>query len=526
MVCTWLKPKRKARDLTQEKVAGELDLDVRSYRFWERCEKSRKKNVPYIRLARLLKVSAVQLCEDHLRDLEAAGLDEHAAQARKALGTLPRAAHFPPADPAPIEAALEACAATGLPAAIGERTGLHSAAQQAASIARWLGEGDLKGDRSSDLDALLQVINPPLKDAIAHAAGQEQCAALWQFLLAVIRAAAASDPDINGGGRFPREGEDRAWPYRVTIDKARQLNGMRTVTVRPDESDFHYLDDSRDSTRAVRFRDLTQTSVEGRVHQLVAEIAATLEPDKKPPPPVSERRAFKDYCSRLNGVLPSYNFSDSHVFALCEPDSQEPDEVKEGVLDRLPNLSLFDCADPSGNSSVLRVDRDALDSWYALHLDELLKRGLNVDPQPESQSKPEPEPEPTADEPPPKEEAMSGTAPQLVFNINQQNGNDNNSTQAGRDAQIAQQTTTALPDQVADLLEQVLSDTKDRKQETKELRQAALKAQAELEAEGSVTSTTKQLLKSAFDALPKADALIKTGTNLLALIAKLSGAGA
>ena len=75
------------------------------------------------------------------------------------------------------------------------------------------------------------------------------------------------------------------------------------------------------------------------------------------------------------------------------------------------------------------------------------------------------------------------------------------------------------------MIEQVLSDTKDRKQETKELRQAALKAQAELEAEGSITATTKRLLKGAFDALPKADALIKTGTSLLALIAKLSGAG-
>lgn len=121
MSCEWLKSRRKNKKLSQENVAEALKQTVRGIRRWENCEPEATKAVPYVELATLLEVSELELCEHHLRDLEAAGLGEHAAQARKALESLRRAQYFPPVDPAPIQVALEACAATGLPSGIGQR---------------------------------------------------------------------------------------------------------------------------------------------------------------------------------------------------------------------------------------------------------------------------------------------------------------------------------------------------------------------------------------------------------------------
>ena len=226
----------------------------------------------------------------------------------------------------------------------------------------------------------------------------------------MLRGAAASDPDMAAGGHYSRQGEDRAWPHRLLIDHAKRLNGMRTVRLHPQESSYQ-LDDSRDSTRAVGVRALTQTSVEGRVHELVKEIAATLALET-PAPPVSDTRAFEDYCKVVNAALAAHNFRDSHVFALYEPDSLEPDEVKQRLHGLLSNLRLFDCADADGDSSVLRVSRDELEAWYALHLHELSQRGLKVDPQLE--------PDQTPNENKPTEDSMNNPGHQTIKPSNHQ----------------------------------------------------------------------------------------------------------
>lgn len=511
MACSWLKPKRAAQRLTQQNVADHLGLDVRVYRRWECCERTAKREeVPYRALADLLEVGAVQLCEDHLRDLEAAGQAEHATEARNALAKLRRARYFPPVDPAPIEAALVASVPTGLVADIAARIGAHRPAEQAARIANWLGQGDL--------DALFAAVNRPLEQTVPRATGQDQLAALWHFLLAVMHGGAARDPDIGAGGHYLRPGEARAWPHRLLIDNAKDLNGMRTVTLDPKRQ--YQLDDGRDSTRAVQFRALTMTSFEDRVHELINEVAATLALDQLPPP-VADVDAFEDYCERLNAALATHNFRDSHVFALCGPDSLETDEVKARLRSLLSHLRLFDCTDTGADSSLLRVDRADLEGWYAWHLSELQQRGLRLDPQPEA--------DPSTDKTQPKENPMpdSEKPPTVVNNyVSVQSGSGHTSAQAGRDARVTQQTNGApLPDQVLALIEQLLADSKERKGETKDLRQAALKAQAELEADEAVSSQTKSWLQSAFDALPKADQLIGTGTKLLDLIAKLPGTG-
>jgi len=510
MSSDWLRGKREAQRLTQENVADELGLAVRVYRRWEKCEKQAKKDVPYADLARLLKCNAVELCEHHLRDLKEAGLEEHAEQARSKLDELRRAQYFPPVDPTPIEAALEACAATGLPGGIAQRSGLHTVSAQAASIAKWLSAGDW--------GALSQQLSSPLDDAIKASGDQGQQQALWWFLRVVMRSAGATDPAVVEGGHFQRSGEDRAWAYRLLVDNAHKLDGMRVVAL--DQSNPQYrLDDSPESTLSVQFRAITQASDEGRVHELVKAIADRLAYDE-PPPPVADP-GFNDYCQRLNGALSSCNDSAGHVFALCGPDSLETDEVKSRLRELLGDLRLFDCADPGGESTVLRVNRDKLESWYALRLNNLLAKGLEIpsdNKTEQSTAKTTPE-----EQTMPKQEAPP--AINLQINTTLQNGAGNTSVQAGHDAQVTQQTSTAIPDQIANLIEQLLSETKERKQETKDLRQAALKAQAELEADNKVSTETKGLLQRAFEALPRADALIKTGKNLLELIAKLPGAG-
>lgn len=523
MACSWLKPKREALGLTQEVVASHLQEDVKAISRWENCKSDIRKPVLYPQLAELLEVSALQLCEDHLADLEAAGQDQYAQQVREALDKLRREQHFPPVDPRPIADALEACAPTGLVNDIAARMQESSAAEQATRIAEWLSDPREKEQRPGTpergLVALFSAINQPLEYAIARSTGQEQWAALWHFLIAVMHGGAAHDADIGAGGHYAKQGEDRAWPHRLLIDNARQLNGMRTVKLDPDEPSYR-LDDSRASTRAVKFRAVTQTSVEGRVHELVKEIAATLALDK-PPPPLAENTAFRDYCRVVNAALATHNSRDSHVFALCGPGSQDTDEVKSRLRDLLKNLRLFDSDDSSGESDVLRVDRDELEGWYALHLHELQQRGLSLEPRAEDKQ--------TTDESTPQEPPMNPSAQQNNIHINVQTGDGNIATQASPDSTATQQTSTALPDPIADqiagLIEQLLSETKERKQETKELRQAALKAQAELEADGSVSSQTQGWLQRAFAALPKADALINTGTKLVELMAKIPGAG-
>ena len=71
MICTWLKTKRKVLHLSQEAVAAAPGQNVGTIRRWENCKSNAKKEVPYVDLARLLPVDAAQLCEDHLRDLNA-----------------------------------------------------------------------------------------------------------------------------------------------------------------------------------------------------------------------------------------------------------------------------------------------------------------------------------------------------------------------------------------------------------------------------------------------------------------------
>lgn len=288
-------------------------------------------------MATELKICPIQLAEHHARDLAVNGETEHARRARDAADRLRRARHFPSIDPGAIRSALAACRATGLGARIADRMpSLADEEAQAGHIAQLLDEGSL--------DGLTFLLNKPLHETIDGAADGKALDDLARFLRTVVHTCAADDPSLNPAASPSRErwhqhhGESRGWPFTAMIDRSCGLDGMRLIQPRPGTEPR--LDDA--SIRTVRSGRVTQTSVDARLYELVSAFADLLAFDGDKPAP-GDAAAFADFCRRVNQMLWGLNYEDEHVFGLWERANCEPDEVTQQLLQRLPDLRLFDC---------------------------------------------------------------------------------------------------------------------------------------------------------------------------------------
>ena len=96
---------------------------------------------------------------------------------------------------------------------------------------------------------------------------------------------------------------------------------------------------------------------------------------------------------------------------------------------------------------------------------------------------------------------------------------------AGRDAQIHQVEQAPLQDQVAALLEHLLTQTKAGVGDHSALREATRELQTELEETSALSQDGKTRFQRAAEALPAADKAVGIATKLVGLICKLPGIG-
>ncbi|EGV29504.1 hypothetical protein ThidrDRAFT_3241 [Thiorhodococcus drewsii AZ1] len=512
MGSNWLRGPREAVEpdgLTQEALAAALNVNVKTIQRLERCGSDTPQQVRYEDLAKEVGVCPIQLTENHARDLDANGQSPHAQRARDAADRLRRAKYFPTIDPAPIRRALAACDATGLVERIAEReSGLPDALTQAAHIARLLDEG-----RLADFNNLVDI---PLDETIARAATADHLDTLGLFLRTIILACAAADDGLAPGRWHQHHGESKAWPFRALIDRARRLDGMRLVRAVPDTAEAR-LDDSQGSTRAVRSGNVTQLSVDARLHQLVCAFADTLGTVDQDRPALTDSRAFEDFRQRVNRELSRHNSRHSHVFGLWEQCACEAEDVKNGLLRLLPNLVLFDCGDPRRASTVLRADSEMLETWYAAHLQAVdgRRRILATTPEQATQS--------TQSIPRPESTTMTESqgAP-VQFNVNIHSGNGPANMAAGP-AQAHQHNLTTPQAELLPLLERLLAETGTGESRYADLRKACRSAQGEVEENQPISEATKSLFQRAIGALPAADKVVELATKATDLLGKIPG---
>lgn len=515
MGCNWLKGPREAVEpagLTQEALAAALHVNVKTIQRLERCGSDTPQQVRYADLAKEVGVCPIQLAENHARDLDANGQSAHAQRARAAADRLRQAKHFPTIDPEPIRRALAACGAVGLVERIAEReSDLPDAPTQAARIARLLDE-----DRLADFTNLVDI---PLDETIACAATADRLDTLERLLRTIILACVAADDELDPGRWYQHHGESKAWPFRALIDRARRRDGMRLVRAAPDTAEAR-LDDRQGSTRAVRSGNVTQVSVDARLHQLVCAIADTLGTLDQDRPALTDSRAFEDFRQRVNRELSRHNSRHTYVFGLWEQCTCEAEDVKDGLLRLLPNLVLFDSGDPRRASTVLRADSEMLETWYAAHLravDER-RRTLATTPVQATQS--------TQTTPRLESTTMSESqgAPVQV-NINNFSGTGSPNMAAGP-AQAHQYNLSTPQAELLPLLERLLAETGTGEPHYADLRKACRNAQGEVEESQSISEETQSLFQRAIGALPTADKVVELATKAADLLGKIPGLGA
>jgi len=512
MGSNWLKGPREAAGVKQDALALKVELDSRVLGRLERCERETPRQVPYARLAAVLKVCPIRLAEEHARDLADANLADHAARARDEADRLRRAKHFPPSDPRPIASALNACAATELVERIAERApSLPDGPAQAAHIARLLDEGRL--------DTYANLVDTPLEETIARTATADRLDALERFLRAILLACAAEDDGLDPGRWHLHHGETKAWPFRAMIDRSQRLDGMRLVRAAPHTAEAR-LDDGPDSTRAVRSGNVSQISADARLHQLVCEIADTLGTVDQDRPAATDGQGLTGFCRTVNNELFRHNSRHTHVFGLWERCTCEADEVRQALLRALPNLRLFDCGDPARASTVLRADRDTLETWYASHLRAIAERRKTLASTPTPATPPA---QPTAKPEPIPMNDPQGAAPiNVSVNVNTGKGPANQA--AGR-SHAHQHHLSSAQAELLPLLERLLAVTGTGEPHYIELRKACREAQGELEENEPLPAPVKTRLRRAIDALPTADSALEIAAKVAEAIGRIPGLG-
>lgn len=509
MSSSWLKMPREAKGFTQEALAAAIGQNPKTIQRLERCDPDTPKWVPYAQIAKILGVAPVQLAEEHARDLSAANLPEQAKRASDAADKLRREDHFPSVAPGPIEAALAACRATGLVGRIAERPpSLTDETAQAQHMAKLLEEGRL--------DAFANLVDLPLEETIAQAASADQLGALERFLRAILGGCAAKYDGLDPGQWHQHHGESKAWPFRLLIDRAQQLDGMQFVRPAPDTAEAR-LDDSRGVTRAVRSGHVSQINPDGRVHQLVCGIADTLgtvDPDR---PAAGDAKALADFCKTVNNELFRHNSRHSHVFGLWDRCTCEAEEVKEALLLALPYFRVFDTGDPTRASTVLRADSGTLETWYASHLRAIDGRLETLPPVPTP-------PLPSTTSPESRTMDASNNAPIQVSVVVGDHGRAYVNQAAGQ-AQAHQHNLGNPSADLLPLLQILLAETGTGDSRYADLRKACRNAQGELEEAKALSGPTKTLLQRTIEALPTADKAIDIATKVADLVAKMPGLG-
>lgn len=513
MGCNWLKGPREAAGVKQDALALEVELDSRVLGRLERCERETPRQVPYDRLAKALKVCPIQLAEDHARDLQEARLPEPAQRARDAADRLRRERHFPTIDPRPILSALVGCRATGLAARLAAREpSLPDESAQATHIARLLDQGNL--------DGLARLLNLRLRETIDAAADGKALDDLAGFLRTVVRTCAAQDPGLGStasdGHWHQHHGESKGWPFTAMIDHSCGLDGLRLIQPRPGTQPR--LDDA--SVRVVRAGRVTQTSIDGRLYELVAAFADLLAFDGDKPPP-GDAGAFADFCNRVNQMLWGLNYEDEHVFGLWERANCEPEEVKQGLLRCLPDLRLFDCGEPGRASSVLRVDGAKLETWLASRLKLVAERRKTLALAPTNAAQPaQPAAKP---EPIPMNESQAASNHySVIFNTG-----PGDAIQATGSSQAVKYNLSTPQAELLPLLERLLAATGTGEPHYAELRKACREAQGELEEhQAALPAPVKTRLQRAIDALPTADSALEIAYKVAEAISRIPGLGA
>lgn len=513
----WLKGPREAARIKQEFLAHAIGLDARILGRLERCEKETPKQVPYDRLAEVLKVCPIQLAEHHARDLDDTKLLEHASRARDEADRLRRARQFPAIDPQPLTRALVSCESAGLTQRIAERAQvlpgipeMADAPAQAAHIAGLLNDRNL-GDFANLVDI-------PLEETIGHTATIDHLDSLERFLRAIILACTATGDGLDPGRWHQHHGEPRAWPFRALIDRSRGLDGMRWVRAASDTAEAR-LDDGPDSTRAVRSGNVSQISADARLHQLVCAIADMLGTVDDDRPTSTDGQSFLDFCRTVNRELFRHNTRHTHVFGLWERCTCEAEDVKGELLRCLPNLRSFDGGDPARASTVLRVDGETLETWYASHLRAIDERRRTL----ATTSMHSPQP---AQSTPHESRTMNESQnPQIQLNLNVNTGNGPANQSAGQ-AQANQYNQGTPQAELLTLLERLLVETGTGESRYADLRKACRNAQGEVEENKPISEETQSLFQRAIGALPAADKVIDLATKAADLIGKIPGLGA
>jgi len=515
MSCNWLREPREAAGFTQEALAAALRLNVKTIQRLERCGTDTPQQVRYADLATSLGVCPIQLAEHHARELDANRQAAHAQRTRNAADKLRRAKHFPTIDPRPIQSALAACRATGLGARIAVRApDLPDEQAQAGRIARLLDD--------ARFDAFATLIDIPLDETIARASTDDHLDHLEQFPRTIIRFCAAADEGLAPGRWHQHHGESKAWPYRAMIDHSSSppLDGMCQVRAAPNTTEAR-LDDGRDSTRAVRSGNVSQLSVDARLYQLVCEIADTLGTVDQDRPAVGDAQAFVGFCETVNNELFRHNSRNTYVFGLWERSTCEAEEVKQGLLHLLGNLQLFDCGDPARTSTVLRVKREELETWYASHLRAIAERRQILDTTP---ARPTPSAPVT---PKRKSKSMKPTSVRRTQDASTQifiSTGSGPTVQAAGAAQVHQHLSTPQ-DALLPLLNRLLAETGTAEPHYADLRKACRNAQGELEETKTLSEGTKTPLQRAIESLPTADKAFGVAVKVADLIAKIPGLG-
>jgi transcriptional regulator with XRE-family HTH domain len=507
MVCTWLSKRRdKIPGMTQEALATAVGIDKRAIGKLERCEPGASKRPPYDRLAKALNVGMIALADDHARDLRALGQQEQAEQACKVAADCWRKQRFKLVDVDKLEAALQACAETGLIAGIAQRKpNPIDAAAQAEHLAELLLQG-----RMNDLFSLTRI---PLENAIAAAYRVQQLDALHGFLTEVARQSAAEDSDgLMTGGEWHRLPDGtRAWAIRALIDRSCELDGMRLVQPEPDSLRSRF-DDGPDSTLAVRSGYVTQADADARLYELVLGIGERLPTVKSSRPAPDDADEFAAYCADVNQELQVYNHSHQHVFGIWDPSTMEAGEVKDRLLLLLPNLRLFACEPDLGERPLLRMDPDSLEGWYVFSLRKIQQRRREL-----MRSSPG-GPNPTQ----PKESQPVSNQP--IYNFDNNKGpisiGDNSTTTQANDQSTVNQINAADNQQLLQALEQLLANT-DRNNATHvPFRNATRDLSGELEETGKVSPSTVARFERAKEGLSLSEQVLRILTNVSNLLAQ------
>jgi hypothetical protein len=413
---------------------------------------------------------------------------------------------------------LAACAGTGLIAGMAERRPYKSdAAAQADHLAELLLQ-----DR---MDGLFNLTSIPLANAIAARDHARQLDALHGFLTEVAHQSAAEDSKLDTGGEWHQLPDGTpAWTIRALIDRSCDLDGMRLVRPGPEQNGSRF-DDGPDSTRALRSGHVTQANADARLFELVLGIGDLLPTVKRAKPGPDDAAGLEDYRKVVNQELLVHNNTHGHVLGIWDPATMEAPEVKQRLLEWLPNLRLFACTPDLGQRPLLRVDQDSLEGWFVSSLRRIDQRRRALGGA--SPAKPSPTPTPT---PTPKKESqpMPSPASQPINLINNghigslSTGPHSPATQANDQAAVNQINATATNHELLQALEQLLAGTDARNAAHAPLRKATRELQSELEETGSISPPAVQRFERAKEGLSLTDQAISIAANVASLLA---GAG-